>query len=478
MVDLPANANKADAPRPNARSGAPAGAQVWWWGAAAILALLALQLAMAGRWDGVAGASLVFALGLMARAELARQATIAPRAAPPPAIGTPLPRLQDLSPLVDALPEAALLIDRDGRVIASNAEARRQLQFKAEGLRLSAVLRQPEVLDAVEAAALDGATRTVEYETASQFEEHFRVYVSPIVWAGARAALAIFNDRTAMINSERMRADFLANASHELKTPVASLSLLIETVSGPARGDVEAQDRFLPMMREEIDRMRRLIDDLLSLSKIELNEHVPPSGRAELAAIASEAIDALKPLAQARGVSVEAVSLAGDAPVAGDHFQLTQVAKNLIENAIKYTPSGGRVKVELGQAASREAAVEQAARRWDGAGQVALSTPPPRAAGAFAYLRVVDEGPGIARRHLPRLGERFYRLEREGHAERPGTGLGLAIVKHIVNRHSGGLLVESEPGRGSAFAVYFELAAARVGPAGATLADAGPANWS
>lgn len=436
-----------------------------WALAAGLGGALAVGLAASGRWDGVALVALTGLVVLQA-ARFALPAATPPATALPAAEPTP-PRLQDLAPLVDALPEAALLIDREGRVIASNAEVRRQLQFNAEGLRLSAVLRQPEVLDAVDAAALDGATRTVEYETASQFEEHYRVYVSPIVWGGASAALAIFNDRTAMINSERMRADFLANASHELKTPVASLSLLIETLVGPARGDPDAQDRFLPMMREEIERMRRLIEDLLSLSKIELNEHVPPSGQADLAAIASEALDALEPLAASREVQVSFIKPDGPTMVVGDHFQLAQVAKNLIENAIKYNKQGGTVTVEIGSVVGREVAITAAGRRWDTASQVALLTPPPRSAKAFAYLRVTDEGAGVPRRHLPRLGERFYRVERPDSLERSGTGLGLAIVKHIVNRHRGGLLVESEVGRGSAFAAYFELSAAGADGAGA-----------
>lgn len=425
-------------------------------GASGALALILVMdlVALGHGWLALLAGAAAIAGGLGLRLVLAAQARPAQGLAPSPAT----PQLDDLAPLIEALPDAALLVDKDGRVIAANAEARRQLQFNAAGLRLSAVLRQPEVLDAVDAAAFDGAARTVEYETASQFEQHFRVYVSPIVWAGARAALAIFTDRTAMINSERMRADFLANASHELKTPVASLSLLVETVAGPARGDTAAQDRFLPMMRDEIDRMRRLIEDLLSLSKIELNEHVPPSDRADLGDVARGAVDSLAPLAQARQIRVTIAGAEQGAPVIGDRFQLAQVAKNLIENAIKYTPIGGAVGVEIGVAEGRDAAIAAAGRRWPQAAHVALLTPSPRPASRFAYLRVSDAGGGIARRHLPRLGERFYRVERADAAEKTGTGLGLAIVKHIVNRHRGGLLVESEPDAGSAFAVYLEIA--------------------
>lgn len=428
---------------------------VAWGAAGALWLVMVLDLAALGLWwlatlTVACGAAAVFGFRWAFAARAGGAPAVSPTVEPA--------RMDDLAPLIEALPDAALLVGKDGRVIAANAEARRQLQFNAAGLRLSAVLRQPEVLDAVEAAALDGAARTVEYETASQFEQHFRVYVSPVIWGDARAALAIFTDRTAMINSERMRADFLANASHELKTPVASLSLLVETVAGPAKGDLDAQDRFLPMMRIEIERMRRLIDDLLSLSKIELNEHVPPHGQADLVDIAREAVDSLSPLARARAITVALHPPQTAVPVVGDRFQLAQVAKNLVENAIKYTPMNKAIAVEIGVAEGRDAAIAAAGRRWAQAAHVALLTPSPRPASRYAFLRVTDEGGGIARRHLPRLGERFYRVERPDAAEKTGTGLGLAIVKHIVNRHRGGLLVESELGVGSAFAVYLELA--------------------
>ena len=366
--------------------------------------------------------------------------------------------LAELTPFLEALPEAALLIDREGRIAVSNPEARRQLKFEAQGLRLSSILRHPEILDAAHAAAIDGASRAVEYENPAPVEEHFRVYVAPIAWGDDTAALLIFHDQTTQIMTERMRADFLANASHELKTPVTSLSLLIETVSGSARDDADARERFLTMMGVQVERMKRLIDDLLSLSKIELNEHVPPSDRADLLAVLREAMDAVAPIARDRGVTVTVNADAAEQIVVGDRFQLVQVAQNLIDNAVKYSPDGGEVVVEIGAADGRESAAELAGRRWGDAARIALLTPSTTAGRSYAYLRVADAGPGIPRRHLPRLSERFFRVERDQTAEKTGTGLGLAIVKHIVNRHRGGFVVESEPGRGSAFAIYLERA--------------------
>lgn len=365
--------------------------------------------------------------------------------------------VRDLTPLLEALPDSALLIDIEGRIAGSNAAARRAFQFEAAGLFLSSILRHPALLDAVQ-AAYDGDTRTVEYDTADQVEQHVRCYVAPVLWGDEKAALIVFHDQTARINTERMRADFLANASHELRTPLASLTLLIETLAGHARDNPEERAHFLGMMQVQADRMRRLIDDLLSLSRIELDEHVPPSDRADLAQVAKETVDALEGVARERGVKLSISAPSGPARVAGERFQLAQVVQNLVDNSLKYSPEGGTVRVEVGMADSREDAAQKAGRRWEEAGHISLLTPAPAASRPYAFVRVEDSGPGIARRFLPRLGERFFRVEREQGAERGGTGLGLAIVKHIINRHRGGLVVESQPGRGSAFAAYVELA--------------------
>ena len=364
--------------------------------------------------------------------------------------------LADLTPLLEALPDPALLVGADGRIAGSNAAARKQLQFEAQGLFLSAILRHPGLLDAVQAAQ-EGQSRTVEYETGDQVEQHTRAYVAPMNWGDERAALIVFHDQTSRINTERMRADFLANASHELRTPLASLTLLIETIAGPARNDAVERDRFLGMMKVQADRMRRLIDDLLSLSRIELDEHVPPTERADLAQAARDSIDTLSAAAAERGVKLTLVA-PEPTMVAGERFQLAQVVQNLVDNALKFSIAGGEVRIEIGSAGSREDAIQAAGRRWEEAGRISLLTPAPAPNKTYAFVRVEDSGPGVARRFLPRLGERFFRVEREEGKDRGGTGLGLAIVKHIVNRHRGGFLVESQPGRGSAFAAYLERA--------------------
>ena len=371
---------------------------------------------------------------------------------------TELVGLAELAPLLEAMPDPALLVDSEGRIVSSNAAARRQMHFEARGQFLTSILRHPDVLEAVQGAVREGQTQSVEYETPAQVDRHTRCYVAPVTWGTDRAAMLVFHDQTARISTERMRADFLANASHELRTPLASLTLLIETLSGPARDNSADRDRFLGMMQVQADRMRRLIDDLLSLSRIELDEHVPPSDRADLAAVAREVADSLAPLLKERNVTLDLRAPSAPVRVVGERFQLAQVVQNLVDNAVKYTPDGGVVRIEVGASGDREEVSAQAGRRWEEAGRVALLTPAAAANRSYAYVRVEDSGPGVAKQFLPRLGERFFRVERELGNERGGTGLGLAIVKHIVNRHRGGFLVESQPGRGSAFAAYVELA--------------------
>jgi two-component system phosphate regulon sensor histidine kinase PhoR len=210
-----------------------------------------------------------------------------------------------------------------------------------------------------------------------------------------------------------MRADFVANASHELRTPLAYLKGSVETLLGPAKDDPAARANFLKTMGEQAERMSRLVDDLLSLSRVEMREYLPPSGEADLGAVLDDVAQTLEPMARQAGVALSLSGLDGEAPVRGDHDELAQVFQNLIQNAIKYGREDGKVDVRL----TREAGSRQASYRVD----------------------VIDDGPGIAPQHLPRLTERFYRVNVAASREKGGTGLGLAIVKHILNRHRGEL---------------------------------------
>lgn len=356
--------------------------------------------------------------------------------------------------LVEALSEPAMYIDPQGKVEAANAGARKAFRFVGAEPQLTAVVRRPELLDAVAAARRTGEPQPFEFTERDETDRYFAAVVAPL----GPGVLISMHDLTDIKRAEFARVDFLANASHELRTPLTSLSGFIETLRGPARDDADARDRFLEIMQVQADRMKRLISDLLSLSRIELVEHRPPEGEADLAGVVREVAAAMGPVAAERGVTVRVKGADQPILVTGIRDELAQVAQNLIDNAVKYSEDKGVVDVELAAGLSGDAASASAGRRWDEAGHMSIVTGPGGARGARAMLRVTDAGPGIERQYLPRLSERFYRVD-PGRGLRPGTGLGLAIVKHVVQRHRGELLVESEPGRGSAFGVVLPMAA-------------------
>ena len=350
------------------------------------------------------------------------------------------------------------------RIVLANAAARDLLRIQREGGLLVPVLRDPAVLEAVDEALFGGLTRTTDYAGVGAQTRHWRAVTQPLAQAqpGPRA-LVVLRDETDVRRMELMRVDFLANASHELKTPLASLSGFIETLKGHARDDPKARDRFLDIMATQADRMSRLVSDLLSLSRIELNEHIPPAGRVDLARAAADVVDAVSVLSAERNVVIHLEDRDISAPVNGDRDEILQVVQNLVDNAIKYSPAGGTVEIVI----RPDIALDEAAAPWsggnrgDGATRLPLVTPDRESGQRFAAVTVRDHGPGMAREHLPRLTERFYRVEGQKSGERQGTGLGLAIVKHIVNRHRGGLTVESAPGQGAAFTAYFPVAPRR-----------------
>jgi len=341
------------------------------------------------------------------------------------------------------------------RIVLANRAARDLLRIQREGTLLVSAIRDPNVLEAVDEALFGGISRTTDYAGAGARSRHWKAWVRPLPAPdGAAMALLTLRDETDVRRMELMRVDFLANASHELRTPLASLSGFIETLKGHARDDPKARDRFLDIMAAQAERMSRLVADLLSLSRIELNEHIPPSGRVDLARAASDVVDAISVLSQERGVTVLLNTEAADSRITGDRDEIVQVIQNLTDNGIKYSSVGGLVELTVRSGLEVEAA---AGARLAGATRLSLLTPDRDDGARYVVISVRDYGPGMAREHLPRLTERFYRVEGQKSGERPGTGLGLAIVKHIVNRHRGGMTVESAPGDGSMFSVYFPM---------------------
>jgi len=333
------------------------------------------------------------------------------------------------------LPDPLMLLDRGGRVLFANAPMRAVVGSGAEGKHVSAILRTPSVLEAIQHATQTGQPSNVEFSFRVPLERHFEAYALRVGSAPEVTAL-LLHDLTALKRSQQMRVDFVANASHELRTPLAAVTGFIETLKGHARDDSQAREKFLDIMSVEANRMRRLIDDLLSLSRIELNEHVPPLGEVSLENVAREAAAALAPLARAEAITIEIAASPDLPPVTGERDELIQLFQNLMHNAIKYGRQNGHVWVTL-------ALVHAASLRGPDSG-VAVS--------------IRDDGEGIPSDAIPRLTERFYRVDVKRSREKGGTGLGLAIVKHIANRHQARLHIESRAGEGSTFTLTFPVA--------------------
>jgi len=394
-----------------------------------------LVLAIVGRLSVLEA---VIALGVIAAAAFISApapARTSVRSEPATSSRIPFAINPQLGAVIGALPEPALLVDRRGTILAGNDAAVASLGPVRRGEPLSYTVRAPEVIEALRASAADGSARRVEFSDRVPVERNFEAYVTRLELSGEGGAvqdayLLTFHDLTPQRRVEKMRADFVANASHELRTPLASLSGFIETLQGPARGDASARDRFLGIMVEQARRMSRLIDDLLSLSRVELNEHVRPQTIVDLSPIVTHVCDTLSPLARERGVEVAVSGRDTPLPVQGDRDELIRLFENLVENGLKYGASGKRVDVTL----ERE--------------------------GGDAVVKVRDYGPGIPPEHLPRLTERFYRVDVETSRAEGGTGLGLAIVKHILARHRGRLAIESELGKGAEFSARIPLSTA------------------
>jgi len=339
---------------------------------------------------------------------------------------------------VDALPTPCFVADGRGITRYVNKQALATYEGVKPGDPLSFSLRAPSLLEAFDRVCATGEAERISWIEKVPTETWYEAHIAPIYMPGNAGLermpslpdfiLVVIQDLTENRRLERMRTDFVANASHELRTPLASLTGFIETLQGPARNDPEAQNRFLAIMLDQAGRMRRLIDDILSLSRIELKAHVRPASTVDFTEIIRHTADALSPLAADMGVEIRVRIPEQPVRIKGDRDELIQVTENLIENALKYGHDGEFVDVSL-----TEQSGAQEGHAWQ--------------------LAVRDYGDGIPPEHLPRLTERFYRVDVESSRSMKGTGLGLAIVKHILTRHRGRLEVESEPGSGATFKV-------------------------
>ena len=343
-----------------------------------------------------------------------------------------------VSAVVSGMPDPAVLLDRAGRVIHLNAAAAQLATALRKNELAQFALRSPEIVTALREAIATTETRRASYLDQGLVDRWMELVVTPVpmptTFGGTeKCMLLTFHDQTPLRRVEEMRADFVANASHELRTPLAALSGFIDTLQGPAKEDAKARERFLSIMHAQATRMARLIDDLLSLSRVELSAHVRPESSVDIVPIIRQVADGLEPLARERQVEIEIELPQAPVTIAGDREELLRLFENLIENALKYGAEGGRVIVSLKEAAGADGAPE-------------------------VRVMVKDFGPGIAPEHLPRLTERFYRVDVGDSRAQGGTGLGLSLVKHILNRHRGRLLIESVPRNGATFTACFPQA--------------------
>jgi two-component system phosphate regulon sensor histidine kinase PhoR len=345
-------------------------------------------------------------------------------------------RLTGAEAVLAAAPDPLILLDERRRIIGANAQAAAFVGALSEPRDLATALRNPALLAAADAVLSGQSTQIIDFTITAPVERQLRARLARIDHPAPNGAVAVLalHDITQLKRAEQMRADFIANASHELRTPLATLVGFIETLQGPARDDPEARQRFLAIMHQQASRMARLVEDLLSLSRIELNEHVMPKAMVELGPLLRHVAESLELRVAERGMRIQLAAPSEFPAVIGDRDELAQVFQNLIDNALKYGHAGTEITVS-------------GDIKWRRSGGDAASVP-------FVSISVRDQGEGIAREQLPRLTERFYRVDTARSREMGGTGLGLAIVKHILNHHRGFLEIESTPGAGSVFTVF------------------------
>jgi two-component system phosphate regulon sensor histidine kinase PhoR len=399
----------------------------WWLAAIAMFAII--LLAAFGWLPSYVALPAIAAVATLMAVEIRSAARVVVLDTAPRLVPAAVDPTAGLAALVNALPEPALLVDRASTVIAGNVPAAAVFGRIRVGEPISFTVRNPQIIEAIRAAA-GGRTERFEINERFPVERALEAHVAPVVFAHEvpKFFLLSFRDLTQEQRLAQMRTDFVANASHELRTPLASLLGFIDTLQGSARDDAKAREKFLKIMGEQARRMSRLINDLMSLSRIELGLHLQPQTRVDLAGVVAQVCDTMTPLAEERSVALTLKREVAEAFVLGDRDELIRVFENLVENALKYGAPGKRVEVTLSAAA----------------GEAAVS--------------VRDFGPGIAPEHLPRLTERFYRVDVETSRAQGGTGLGLSLVKHILARHRGTLLIESEPGKGAIFTTRIPLA--------------------
>jgi len=365
--------------------------------------------------------------------------------------------------IAESLQEAIFIINRQSMISYANQAASRLFPELSLDRPLLSYIRDPDVSQLIKDTLDGNIGAPISIQRPGSIDRHLRVSGMPVItpYGGEEIidrAVIIFTDVTEIERNNTVRSDFLANASHELKTPIASMLGYIETLRGHAKNDPTAREMFLGIMQEQAERMQRLIVDILSLRKIEQIEHIIPTERADVGLAAKAALEAVHPIAKSRNVNVSLSGKKKNALVMGSQDELVQLALNLIDNAVRMSPAQSKVTVKVerlenwmpGDQFSNKPIVENIPRR--------RIVTPPKTAQDYWRLAVRDSGPGFKPEHLPRLGERFYRVAGDRSSKEKGTGLGLAIVKHIVRWHRGGFYIESAEGYGTEFIIILPLA--------------------
>ncbi len=407
-------------------------------GLSALCAAAVLILALLSTWaSGPLRDGIFFACGLFAAAAALLawpRATLRQNMGDMTGSGSSSDKNLTWTDLAAAMPDPAIVLDESSVILNYNSAAHNLFDRLRQGVPLEHVNRDPELIAAVSDALQNGEKRTARLVPRGGAGQRLIATVTPLGAVDQRppiAALITIHDESEQHRLLEMRTDFIANASHELRTPLASVRGFIETLQGPARNDEKARERFLAIMADQAERITRLIDDLLLLSRVEEKANLKPTGRVDLNDLMEDVTRSLTPFAEERSITIDTEPAAGPLVAMGDRDELFQVFHNLVENAVKYGRDGGQVKISL----------------------LKKTSPRDESFPARALVSISDNGPGIAPEHLPRLTERFYRVSAEHSRRIGGTGLGLAIVKHVLNRHEAELSVQSVVGQGTTFNV-------------------------
>ena len=336
--------------------------------------------------------------------------------------------------IIDTVPVAIVIVDVERIVTTANWAARSLFTDDATGRGLIEVIRAPEIPSALSQVFANGSPAHTETVVPGTVTREIAADIAPLGKDAKHAVLAL-TDLTEIRQTKRLRTDFVANASHEIRSPLAAIIGILETLRGPAREDAEAREKFLGVMAGEADRMARLVDDLLSLSKIEMRAHAMPDQTVDIFEIVHEVASDLKSRAGEKNMQIDTQD--GSLTVVGDRDELALMLRNLLSNSITYGHVGTAIRVRI------RALTDMESRRLDW----------PKGGGA---VTIADQSDGIPARHIPRLTERFYRVDKGRSRKMGGTGLGLAIVKHVINRHGGDLVIKSNEGHGSEFTIYLQ----------------------